>query len=280
MSGAAADDVVVRTVGGPRPRLAWARDLYDHRVVLLALARKDFQTRYKRASFGVAWAVVLPLLQAGVMAFIFAKVARFPVDGVGIGIGAFVLAGTVPYSYFSATLLTASTAIVDGSGMADKVWFPRAVLVLVPCLSNAAGFVIAAVLAVVVCPLVGGTLSFATLLVVPAAVLLLGLVGTAGMVLAAGHVYFRDVKFLLQAALFVWMYVTPVVYPRSALGDVAWLIDLNPLTGPVELFHTAFGATSGGLVRPVLVSAATVVVLFVAAVEIHRRHDRLFVDLL
>ena len=33
---------------------------------------------------------------------------------------------------------------------------------------------------------------------------------------AALHVYFRDVKFLVQAALLVWIYVTPILYPKDA----------------------------------------------------------------
>ena len=51
--------------------------------------------------------------------------------------------------------------------------------------------------------------------------------------------YFRDVKFMVQAVLLVWLYVTPIVYPPSALGRAAPWLDFNPLTGIVGLFQRA-----------------------------------------
>src|SRR5207244_2639689 len=54
----------------------WFADLWHHREVLSALARKDFQTRYKRASFGVVWAVAVPVIQGAVMAVVFSKVVK------------------------------------------------------------------------------------------------------------------------------------------------------------------------------------------------------------
>ena len=37
--------------------------------------------------------------------------------------------------------------------------------------------------------------------------------------LAALYVYFRDLKFMVAAVILVWLYVTPIVYPASALGS-------------------------------------------------------------
>ena len=81
------------------------------------LARKDFQTRYKRASFGVLWVVALPVLQASVMAIVFSRVARFDVNG---SYTAFVMGGTFAWAYLSGTAAvvvaawTSSTTPVAG----------------------------------------------------------------------------------------------------------------------------------------------------------------------
>jgi lipopolysaccharide transport system permease protein len=98
-------------------------------------------------------------------------------------------------------------------------------------------------------------------------------------VLAALDVYFRDVKFLVQAALLAWFWLTPIAYPQSFAGGIAGWLDLNPATGIVTLFRLAtVGADHWH--RSVFVSVAVTVVLLVASVEIYRRHDRRFVDLL
>jgi ABC-type polysaccharide/polyol phosphate export permease len=264
----------------PRPtaRRAWFAELWRSRAVFSMLARKDFQTRYKRASFGVLWAVVVPLLQGLVMAVVFSRVV--PLDGDSDSYAAYVFAGIVAYSYFSATLGTGSTAIVEGAGLTDKVWFPRVLLVGVPAAANAVSLSVSLLMLLVLLPVLGGSFGVATLLFVPGVVLLVAFTTALTMVVAALHVYFRDVKFLVQAALLVWIYITPVLYPKDVLGDRAGWVDLNPLTGIIGLFQRAALGEGAALGRPLAISIAAVVVLAVAGLEGQRRHDRLFVDLL
>lgn len=258
----------------PVPLGAWWRDLLAHREVLAMLARKDFQTRYKRATLGLAWAVAVPILQGAVLAVVFSQV----LDLGGGDFAASVLAGTVAWSYFGGTLGTASTAVADGAGLADKVWFPRLLLVLVPGLANLASLAVSTVFLLVLAPVLGGTIGPRTLWVVPAVVLLAGFTLALASALSALHVYFRDVRFLVQAALLVWLYVTPVVYPKASLGEWAGWLDANPLTGIVQLFQRAVQTAPADDWRPVVVTVVVTSVLAVVGLEAHRRHDRLFVD--
>jgi ABC-type polysaccharide/polyol phosphate export permease len=100
------------------------------------------------------------------------------------------------------------------------------------------------------------------------------------MALSALHVYFRDVKFLVAAALLVWFYVTPIAYPKSLLGGWERVADVNPMTGIINLFQMAVVASPPHWFRAVVVSLVATAVLAVVATEAQRRHDRLFVDLL
>ena len=86
-------------------------------------------------------------------------------------------------------------------------------------------------------PVVGQGLSLRFLLVIPAMVLLFVFTAAVGLVLSVLYVYFRDVKFMVAAVLLVWMYVTPIVYPPSALQHAGKWLDFNPLTGIVGLFQ-------------------------------------------
>jgi ABC-type polysaccharide/polyol phosphate export permease len=70
------------------------------------------------------------------------------------------------------------------------------------------------------------------------------------------------------------------MYPQSALGSLGRWLDANPMTGIISLFHTAVVGSQGSLLAPLAVSVGITLVLLVAAMEAHRRHDRLFVDLL
>jgi len=259
----------------PPPTRAWAAEMWRHRDVLGALARTDFHVRYKRAAFGIAWAVLLPLVQAGVLAVVFSRVLSVEHDS---GFGAYVLIGVTAWGYFTQTLSTAATAIVEGSGLTDKVWFPRALLSMAPAVANLVGLSVSTALAVLLAPVLGGHVGPEVLWLVPGLVLLVLFTTALAMVLAALHVYFRDVRFLVQAALLVWFYVTPIIYPAAYLGGLRTVVDLNPMTGVVTLFHAAVVGADGNWLRPVLVTVVATVVLVVTATAVYRRHDRLFVD--
>jgi lipopolysaccharide transport system permease protein len=268
---------VLELADRPETRRAWLADLRHHFEVLAMLARADFQVRYKRASFGVLWAVAVPVIQSVVLAVVFSHIIRVP---NGKAFGAYVLAGVLAWSYFAVTIGSASTSIVDGSSLTDKVWFPRALLPIVPCLANLVGFGVSLVVLVLAMPILGAGFGIRVLLLVPATILLLSFTLALSLGLSALHVYFRDVKFLVQASLLVWFYVTPIAYPKSLLGSLAKFADFNPMTGIVTLFQMGAVGHQPHWQRPVLVAVVTTVLLAVAALEGQRRHDRLFVDLL
>ena len=253
----------------------WLRAVWDHGAVLWMLARKDFQVRYKRASLGVSWAVAVPLLQAAVLAVVFSHLVRAPSK---VPYAPFVFAGTVCWSYFSGATLPSVSSIVDGAGLTDKVWFPRALLPIVPCLANLVGFGVSLVALVVIAPLLGAPISPWLLVLLPATLLMVAFTVALGLVLAALDVYFRDVKFLVTAAFLVWIYVTPVVYPQSAVGGLGPWLDFNPMTGIVLLFHLAVVGPVEPWHRAVIVTGVATVVLLLAGIEGQRRYDRLFVD--
>lgn len=259
----------------PATRRAVIADLVGHRNVLWALARTDFQVRYKRAVLGVLWVVVLPVMQAAILATILSRVIKF---GGGHDFAAYVVSGVLPWAYFAGVLEKASTSIVDGAGMADKIWFPRALLPIVHCMAALVGLGISLCIVVVAMPVLGVTLDAKILLLVPAALLLVLFTTGLSLVMAALHVHYHDVRHLVSASVLLWFYATPIFYPASLLKGYRGLLDFNPMTGVITLFHMATVGAGGPWHRSVTVSVFTTVALLVAAVEIYRRQDRLLVD--
>jgi ABC-type polysaccharide/polyol phosphate export permease len=213
------------------------------------------------------------------MVFIFSRVGRFG-SGLGFNYAGFVLAGMVPWLYLSSSVSSSTTSIVDASSLTDKVFFPRAVLPLVSPSANLVTLGISMVILLVALPVLGVSFAPHLLLLIPALVLLFTFTVALGLALGGAYVYFRDLKFMVQAVLLVWLYVTPIVYPASALGGTGRWLDFNPLTGIVGLFQHGAVDAPGPSTRALLVSVVTTAVVLIAAVVGHRRHDRLFVDLL
>ena len=60
---------------------------------------------------------------------------------------------------------------------------------------------------------------------------------TAGlsMLLAPANLYYRDVKYILDVLITVWMFATPVVYPtRQVTGPLGLVLQMNPLAPIID----------------------------------------------
>jgi lipopolysaccharide transport system permease protein len=259
----------------PPPARVLVRDVWRSRSLIAVLARKDFFVRYRRTSFGVLWAVGLPVLQALILTVVFGKILK----SHAANYGAFVFAGMVPWSYFSSTISQTATAIVDNSSLSNRIYFPRAVLALVGVVSNLYGIVVTVVILIVMCLGFGIHLGPQVLWLIPAVALVAVLSGAFGLVFSAVHVYFRDIRFLVTAALTVWLYVTPVIFQVEQLPHVLRpFIRINPMTGVVEFFRYATVGNAAGWTTSLLITGAWVIGLSIVALQLHRRYDRLFAD--
>jgi ABC-type polysaccharide/polyol phosphate export permease len=259
----------------PPPVRGLVRDVWRSRGLIAVLARKEFFVRYRRTSFGLLWAVGLPLLQAAILTLVFGHLLKSHAPHYA----AFVFAGMVPWSYFSSTLGGGATAIVDNSGLSNRIYFPRAVLPLVSAVSAVYGAVVTVAILIAMCVGFGVHLGPKLVLLVPGVALVAVLAAAFALVLSAVHVYFRDVRFLVTAALTVWLYVTPIIFQVDQLPHALRpFVRVNPMTGVVELFRYATVGASSDWGVSLLVTAAWVVVLLVLALFLHRRFDRLFAD--
>jgi ABC-type polysaccharide/polyol phosphate export permease len=266
-----------RIAGEWTPPRDLLKRIWDSRELCLTLARKDFFVRYRRATFGLLWAAAMPAVQAVVLAVILSRVTRVDVPHYPL----FIFSGVVAWGYFGTTLQTGATSIVDNASLSSRIYFPRAILPLSTCLS--ALFTLAfSLLTLFIVAAAGGVLpGWHTLAFIPGVILLFALSLGFAEALSALHVYFRDTQYIVQAASMVWFYVTPVFYPLHLLkGWARQLVELNPVTGPVELFH--LGAVGGRVDEPVTIAASGVWfgLLLLLATVLHCRRDRVMADLL
>ena len=277
MAAAPTRGPVLELTGEVTPVRRLLADLWAARGLLPMLAAKDFHARYRSASLGVLWSDFLPLLQGAVLAVVFTKVVRIPVS-TGLSYPVFVISGMVLWSYFTQSLTAGATSIVDGGAIASKVYFPRAILPAVPAAANLVSFAISAAMVVVLMAAFGVAFR-PTLLLLPVAMALTTVTATLlAAILAVAHVYFRDVRYIVQAVLLVALYAAPVIYPLERAERFEPVLLANPITGPLQLARFAiFGEVAR--LGPALASTAMWLVTLAAAVLlVYRSHERVAVD--
>jgi homopolymeric O-antigen transport system permease protein len=275
----APDHVVMLDLSGETtPISALLGDLWRRRGLAPMLAAKDFHSRYRSATFGVLWSVLLPLIQGAVLAVIFTKVVRIVIP-TGDNYPIFVISGTVVWAYFSSTVATGSTAIVDGGAIAGKVYFPRLYLSVVPALANLVGFVISVVVTLGLMPFFNVSFKLALLLLPVAIGLVVIEVVLMSAICSVAHVYFRDVRYMVQAILLMAFYATPVIYPLDKPhGWLRVLVTANPMSGPTQLTHFALFGDAPSLARSLEWMAGEMVVLLIVTLVAYRRYERVACD--
>jgi lipopolysaccharide transport system permease protein len=276
--------VVARTapvldIDGPSTSLPdLCRGVWQARELISTLARREFFARYRRATLGVVWAIVLPLLQAMVLGIVFTHVARLSLP---VNPFVFVFSGMAAWSFFSTALGAASTSVVDNSQLASKIYFPRLTLPLVSVASAAYVAVVNTIIVLVAAFAVGVDPSWRMLYLIPGLALVLLITAAAATLLAGLHVYFRDVRYLVQATLLLAFYLTPVFYPLElAPRALRRAVEVNPLTGVIELYRAGTVGADHHWGVSVLVSLVWLVGLAAGALWVHCRFDRVFADLL
>jgi ABC-type polysaccharide/polyol phosphate export permease len=230
-----------------------AAEQAQYRELLYQMTLRDLLLRYKQTVMGVGWAVFMPLVNTALFSVIFTRVT---VIETPVPYPLFAYSGFLVWNFFSGSLRLSVLSLTGNTNLVQKVYFPREV------------FPFSAVLVSMVDLLVGSVVLIALMTyyhVVPTAallflpvVVLVSLMFTTAMslFLAMSNLFYRDVKYVFEVVITVWMFATSVVYPVNAVGG--WqgtVLALNPMTQIVEAYRAvilygtlpnpmAFGATA------------------------------------
>jgi len=264
------------TISGAPSLAETVREVWAYRELLVFLAWRDITIRYRQTLLGASWALLQPLATMAVFAFLFGRVVKVPTNGLPVPL--FYLSALLPWIYFSTTVTTAGNSLLANSELIKKVYFPRIIL---PASGALIGLMDFAVGGVVLVAMIGyyDLLSWRLLLWIPLTALLWLFGAGVAAFLAAVSVRYRDVKYAIPFLIQIWLFVTPVIYPMTAVPPrFAVLLSINPLSGIIEAFRAT--TTPSALVDwPQLgVSALLTAVTLAVSFAYFRRAEGYFTD--
>lgn len=252
------------------------KEIWHYRDLLMLFVKRDFVAQYKQTILGPAWHIIQPIFSTAIFVLMFGKIAGIPSDGIRPIL--FYMSGLTMWNYFSTCLNSVSSTFVNNAPIFGKIYFPRLVLPLSVIVSNVVKFTIQFLVLLVMMlyyhfygfPLtISHSWLWIPLFVFVMAALALGF----GIILSAISTKYRDFVVVLNFAVQLWMFITPVVYPLSFVKNYWYvqLIKLNPLTGVVEGFRYALyqkGNFTWGLIGYSAAFAA--VILFIGLIMFNR----------
>jgi lipopolysaccharide transport system permease protein len=208
---------------------------WEYRELLVRMTARDLLLRYKQTIMGFGWAIFMPLVNTAIFSVIFTRVAKIDVGGP---YPVYAFCGLVAWNFFASSLRFSVTSLTSNPSLVTKVYFPREIFPF------SAVLVALVDLGVALLVLAGVMVYYQvnpgwTVLLLPAVVGALAVfTAAAALFISMANLFYRDVKYLFEIVIAVWMFATSVVYPIGRIGGrLGALLALNPMSHLVDAFR-------------------------------------------
>ena len=226
-----------------RPRTGWfdinLKELWQYRDLTVMFVKRNFTVLYKQTILGPAWILLNPLITTLIFNVVF-----------------------------------------------GKVYFPRLTMPVSQVLTSLINFLIQAVMYLAFWLFffaTGAEVRFTPwLIAVPLVMLQVMLLSLGvGIIVSSLTTKYRDLAIAVGFGVQLWMYASPVVYPLSMLGEsprLKVLVELNPMTAPIEVFRAATLGTGSVGAGSILYSLVFTAAALVLGVVLFSRIEKTFMD--
>lgn len=219
------------------------RDVITHKSLLDLLIRRELKARYKDSSLGFVWSFIRPLTM---LLIYYVAIGQFLGAARAVPQYAiFVYSGLTIWGLYNEIVAGSTMSILANAGLIKKVYVPRELFPLASIGSALFNFGIQMIVLLGAIVVTGQFPLSWNLLYALAAVILVITYGVAlSLLLSALNVYLRDIQYLVEVALLIFFWASPIVYAWTQVQTVAkhhaWVAQvylLNPMSNAILAFQ-------------------------------------------
>jgi len=254
-----------------------AAAVLHYKQLIRSLVAKDLKLKYRGSVLGFLWSLVNPLIMLAVYTLAFKVIMQVQSEGFVF----LLLVGILAWNFFVGALVMSTGAIVDNAGLLKSVLFPRAVLPISSVMFNFAQYVLTAGVLLPAMLVVYGVEPTPLLLLYPVFLLLqLCLLIGLALALSAVAAHLRDTRHLLDIAVQVLFWMTPIVYRLSDVPDrLRPLVLLTPMSPFVVAYQRIIYYRTWPGIAVSLVAVVYAVAALALGTTLFLRSDRRFTEL-
>ena len=256
-------------------------EIWQYRELIWIFVKRDIVSANKQTLLGPLWFFLAPLFTVFIYTFVFNNIAGISTDGVPAIL--FYLAGTSLWNYFQTCFMATSSTFLTNASLFGKVYFPRMVSPISIVISSLLKFFIQLGLFLVVWGYFwykGDVFPNWTLVFLPFYILLLAIISLgAGIIISSLTTKYRDLTYFISFGVTLWMYITPVIYPLSAIPQqFKSFIEYNPIAPIIEAFR--YGFTGHGILNSfdLFYSFGVGIILLLVGILLFNRTEKTFMD--
>jgi len=227
-------------------------ELWQSRRLIWKLAKNDFKNRYSGSYFGRIWAFTQPVVTVLLYWFVFGHIMgadkkELLTAGVEAPYVLWLTAGLVPWFYFSEALNNGTTSLMEYSYLVKKVVFKISVIPIVKLIAALFTHIFFVCFMLVLYFLYGYKPELYLIQLLYYTFCMFMLVLALSYSTCAIVIFFRDLLQIINIALQVGMWATPILWNISMLGGnplLQKILRCNPVFYIVNGYRNAmFGKT-------------------------------------
>ncbi len=252
------------------------RDVYDNRIVLMALIRRNTAGRYKSSYVGFAWHLFLPILTIAVLVITFTAIRPRAIPDFWI----YLSAGMFPVTFLSACLR--GRAVTGNAKYITKMKIPREIVVYASAITDFLTVIFAYLVIIIVILLSGQHVNWAGMAMIPVGLIIMLFFGIGCSFLTSTlTVFVKDIGYFLGAIMRLIIWITPTFFLASeATGLLGIIVWYNPFTYYVEVFHDVLYYGTMPHVEFLLTATILAAVFFIVGAAVFFRCEKRFPEVL
>lgn len=247
-----------------------------YKYLLYQLTQREIKARYKQSIIGYFWVLLNPLAQLAVYSFVFSMVFKFPAS---IPYPIFLFSALLPWTFFQNSLMGATQSLVANDSLLKKIKFPREIIPYSVVFSKVVDLLFSSLVFILFLVMYQVPVASSWWMVfILFAIQLLLTIGLS-LFLSAANLFYRDIQYLANLLIMLWMYMSPIVYPVSMVPkEYVWVYKLNPLVGIIEGYRSAlFGYPFEWSI--IILSGFISVFIFIFSFLLFKKLERVFADI-
>ncbi len=258
------------------------KEVFKYRDLILLFVKRSFTSVYKQTILGPAWFIINPLISSVVSTVIFSKIAGIASDGIPYFL--FYLTGYTLWNYFSSCVNNTASTFTGNASIMGKVYFPRLTMPISSVIFSAINMLIVflmTLIAIAVYVMLGYEIQpNLTVFLIPVYMVQTAALGLGiGIIVSSLTTKYRDLSLLVGFGISLWMYLTPIVYPMSAVGGrLETIIMLNPMSSVIQNFKYALLGSGDFELSYWLISIAVTLTVDIIGVLLFNRVEKTFMD--
>ncbi len=204
-------------------------EIYGQRELVFNLAKNDFKTRYVGSYLGIVWAFIRPVITVVVYWFVF-QVGMRSSDVNHFPFVLWLIAGLVPWFYFSDALGSGTNSLIEYQYLVKKIVFNINTLPIVKIISALIVHAAFVIFTIIIYWCYGYAPDLYTFQLIYysfcMAVFTLALVYFT----SSAVIFFRDITQIIGVILEVGIWITPIMWQLTVIPDfLRWIFKLNPI---------------------------------------------------